>query len=291
MDAQLHEKLAAYVAAEKLPVTYTDLAEQWFLPLAEWLADQRQTLDHSLLVGVHGAQGTGKTTLCRVLELLLAESGWHCLTLSLDDFYYGRDVRQQLGEDIHPLLQTRGVPGTHDIALLLRTLAALREGGQPSLPRFDKSSDDREPTENWPLAGAADIILLEGWCIGCRAEAAEALAQPVNALEQEEDSDMRWRQYVNDCLAGEYADLFAQLDCLVMLQAPSMDAVREWRSLQEQKLAARLQGKHLMDDAGIERFVQHYERLTRHSLTEMPMRADYVLQLASDHSITEALVQ
>jgi len=38
--------------------------------------------------------------------------------LSLDDFYLGHAARLQLARDIHPLLATRGVPGTHDIAFL-----------------------------------------------------------------------------------------------------------------------------------------------------------------------------
>jgi D-glycerate 3-kinase len=34
-----------------------------------------------------------------------------------------------------------------------------------------------------------------------------------------------------------------------------------------------------MADAAIDRFVQHYERLTRHILAEMPARAGLVLRL------------
>jgi len=34
-----------------------------------------------------------------------------------------------------------------------------------------------------------------------------------------------------------------------------------------------------MDDAELARFVQHYERLTRHIIAEMPGRADVVIRL------------
>jgi D-glycerate 3-kinase len=42
-----------------------------------------------------------------------------------------------------------------------------------------------------------------------------------------------------------------------------------------------------MDGAQLDRFVQHYERLTRHILAEMPGRADLVLHLAPDRSQRE----
>ena len=38
----------------------------------------------------------------------------------------------------------------------------------------------------------------------------------------------------------------------------------------------------------IQRFVQHYERITRHALMEMPERADYLLELGADHGIFAA---
>ena len=37
--------------------------------------------------------------------------------LSLDDLYLPKAERLRLARDVHPLLATRGVPGTHDVAL------------------------------------------------------------------------------------------------------------------------------------------------------------------------------
>jgi D-glycerate 3-kinase len=42
-----------------------------------------------------------------------------------------------------------------------------------------------------------------------------------------------------------------------------------------------------MGEARLDRFVQHYERLTRHILAEMPGRADLVLNLSPDRSLKE----
>ena len=288
MESGSSEKLAAFISAENLPASYPELVETWLVPLANWLAARRSAQGKTLLVGLHGGQGTGKTTLCRVLEILLAETGLHCQTLSLDDFYLARDERLALAEQVHPLLATRGVPGTHDLRLLSTTLRALERGKSVVLPRFNKAEDERELPANWvEVAAGVDVILLEGWCIGCRAQPNAELETPINALEASEDPDGRWRRYVNDCLAGPYAELQAKLDYLVMLCAPSMEAVLEWRALQERKLAEQ-GGSQVMSDKEIQRFVQHYERLTRHALAEMPLRADYQLRLDADHKFIES---
>jgi len=291
MDPGLREKIAAFVAGERLPEAYTELAVTWIVPLADWLGKRRLERGSILLAGVHGGQGTGKTTVCRVLELLLAEAGYRCLTLSLDDFYLGRETREQLAKQVHPLLATRGVPGTHNIELLAKTLSAVASGEAVDLPRFNKAEDDREPRANWSKVKAGvDIVLLEGWCIGNLPQTEKELREPVNPLEADEDAEGVWRRYVNTCLAGNYRALFEQLHCLVMLCAPSMEAVLEWRTLQESKLAGQ-GGSRVMSEQEVQRFVQHYERLTRHALAEMPARADYLLQLDREHNFTEAIVR
>jgi D-glycerate 3-kinase len=186
---------------------------------------------------------------------------------------------------VHPLFVTRGVPGTHDVELGIDTLRRLG-GAQPvPLPSFDKQTDDRRPFSAWPVVqGPVRIAILEGWCVGALPQADEELAAPCNALERDEDADGRWRRHVNAVLADEYQALFAPLDLLMLIQAPSFDVVYEWRCEQERKLRERVSAaggdlSRVMGDAAIARFISHYERLTRWILAEMPGRADVVLQL------------
>lgn len=263
-----------------------------YLPLAAWVASQKR--DHPLVLGVNGAQGAGKSTLCESLTLILTHGyGLRTAGFSIDDLYHTRAERERLARQIHPLLITRGVPGTHDTELGCRLLDALcgaSPGVTVAMPSFDKAMDDRRPRTEWPtIEGPVDVVVFEGWCVGCKPQAVEDLVTPINALEAEEDPDGNWRRYVNDQLKGPYADLFARIDRLVMLCVPSMDSVFEWRSLQERKLAASLQleggtrGHRLMDDSTLRRFIMHYERLTRHALAEMPARADVVLFLDEAH--------
>ncbi len=265
-----------------------------YLPLAAWVHEWKQAGSKPLVLGVNGAQGTGKTTLSECLRLILCEGyGYRVAGFSIDDFYKTRAERQRLGREVHPLLATRGVPGTHDLELCLNTLRALIDprGGKVFIPAFDKATDDRRPESEWPVfGGAADAVIFEGWCVGTAPQSEEELVAPINDLERYEDASLTWRRYVNRQLQGPYAELFGQIDRLIMLRAPDMESVHEWRCLQERMLAAKSRsaggGRHLMDETGLKRFIMHYERLTRHALAEMPDRADVILFLNPNHQFT-----
>jgi D-glycerate 3-kinase len=239
------------------------------------------------VAGICGAQGSGKSTVAEALKQRFEAEGRRVAVLSLDDLYRTRAEREALAALVHPLLLTRGVPGTHDVALGLETIAALERGEAAALPRFDKAADDRLSQCDWPLAPeGTELLILEGWCVGARPQDEAALAEPVNALEREEDPQAIWRRFANAALAGDYQRLFARIDLLALLAAPSFDCVFGWRRQQEDALRARSGSG--MSGAQLLRFVQHYERLTRHILREMPARADLVLELGEDRSVRRA---
>nr|WP_231568353.1 kinase [Novosphingobium malaysiense] len=236
-----------------------------------------------VVMGLCGAQGSGKTTLASgVLDACTGE-GLRAAALSIDDLYLTHADRQALAREVHPLLATRGVPGTHDIALGLSVIDALRQGKGARLPRFDKGRDDRVSMDLWGRAPAGcEVLLFEGWCVGAQPQPPEDLLLPVNSLEAREDSEGIWRAYVNDALAGPYQELFARMDRLVLLAAPGFEVVHDWRLEQERDLAALADpGARIMDAAAVARFIAHYERLTRHILSEMPQRADLLIRLDS----------
>jgi D-glycerate 3-kinase len=235
--------------------------------------------DGPFVLGVCGAQGSGKSTLAEGLTQRLTAKGLRAATLSIDDLYLSRAERARLGAIVHPLFVTRGVPGTHDAALGLHLLDAVRAGADVVLPRFDKATDDPAPTGT-PVKGPLDVLIFEGWCVGARAQDDAALLTPVNALEAERDPEVTWRRFVNLALATDYADLFARIDRLVLLAAPGFEVVRDWRIQQEHELRRRVgEGARTMRDDEIGVFIQHYERLTRHILSDMPAYADLTLRL------------
>ena len=281
--------LNAFISEQKLPDEFSALVKQWYWPLAQQLHAQSRSIR---VLGINGAQGTGKSTLACILKLLLkAGAGINCTVLSLDDFYLSLNERENLSRTAHPLLKTRGVPGTHDVKLALsviKSLLTMSPAKSISVPAFDKSIDDRMPEEQWPsISAPVDLVILEGWCIGCSPQVNEDLIEPVNNLERDKDSNGQWRQYVNDQLADGYQQLFSLIDRLVMLKAPNMEVIQEWRWLQEEKLIASSgnHGEGLMSKEQVAEFIQYYERLTRRGLTEIPQRAELVYHIDNNHHI------
>ena len=244
-----------------------------------------------LVVGICGAQGSGKSTLANGLLRGLNDAGFAAAALSIDDLYLTLAERERLAREVHPLLRTRGVPGTHDVDLGLSVLADIDARRPTLLPRFDKSRDDRAPRERWEkIEQPLDVLLFEGWCVGARPQSPQALVDPINALERDEDRDGRWRAYVNAALAGPYRPLFDRIDCLTLLAAPGFEIVRAWRIQQENDLRQSAPGAPgIMTDDQIARFIQHYERLTRHILVEMPGRADITIALDEARRVRDVI--
>lgn len=268
------------IQAEALPADYREIADRYWRPLSEAIAERYS--GRPLIVGINGAQGSGKSTLCKFLEVLLVEHNQIGVTLSLDDLYLTRAQRLEAAEDQHPLFATRGVPGTHDVEQGIAILDRLLAGKDADLPIFDKATDDRS-AESRHLEGRIDVVLFEGWCVGAAPQPVDALRDPVNALEREDDPDGIWRREVNRRLATDYAELFARIDLLVMLKVPDFEAVRANRRLQERKLGP---GPAVMDDAALDRFLAHYQRLTEWMFAEMPGRADILVEIGRDQRPT-----
>lgn len=280
--------LAGFIGRHRLPDEFSQVIERCYLPLAGWIEREARRFC-PLVVGIGGAQGTGKSTLADFLQLSLGKhGGFSVAVLSLDDFYYTHAERHRLGSVVHPLLATRGVPGTHDLQMLSTCLDQLRvlgPGETMALPRFEKAEDDRADPATWPaVEGPVDIIVLEGWCLGAAPQSPASLGPAINALERVTDAGGVWRRYVNEQLAGAYATLFDRLDHLVYLRAPDFDTVRRWRLDQEHKLAERHVGG--MSDAQVRRFVEHFERVTRTMLSSPPPRTDVVVDFNATHACT-----
>ncbi|WP_244244086.1 kinase [Marilutibacter alkalisoli] len=228
---------------------------------------------------ISGLQGTGKSTLATQVAALARTRGLRAAVLSIDDFYLGRRERQHLARDVHPLLATRGPPGTHEVALACETLDALHDGRPARWPRFDKLADTRLPPSRWRRMQAADLILFEGWFLKTPAQSDPQLRTPINALERDEDGDGTWRRWCNDALARDYPPLWSRLERLLFLQPPGFEIVPEWRWQQEQAMQAARAGRRGMDRAEVERFVQLFERVSRRALATLPGIAERTVRL------------
>ncbi len=295
IDGQLmQDHIGEFISQHRLPDSFHKTIADHYSRITTWLVEKRQ--QQTFLLGISGAQGTGKSTLADYLRRALqVERGWQVAVLSIDDFYLTKVEREQLAGNVHSLLRTRGVPGTHDLPMLADCISKLRNldaSRSIKLPRFDKAVDDRADSGVWPVVtGPVDLIILEGWCVGSTPETGKALLQPINVLEEQMDSSGDWRRYVNMQLKGPYADLFGQLDALIFLKAPNFDAIHRWRVEQEEKLARSTDSTapEIMSSIEIEHFIQHFERLTKANLETLPGKADIILELDDNHDCVHSI--
>lgn len=252
-----------------------------------------QALDDALgsstavpVLAISGLQGSGKSTLAAQVVARAQARGLNAATLSIDDVYLTRAQRQRLARRVHPLLITRGPPGTHDLPLAHAVLDAVAARQPLALPRFDKLADERLPEAQWQqLEKPLDLLVFEGWFLGTPAQDEAELAPPLNALEREADADGRWRRWCNQALARDYPALWQRCDRLWFLQPPDFSVVPRWRWQQEQNLQAAQPGRHGMSRPQLERFVQYYERVSRQALRALPAIADRMVVLDAQRQV------
>ncbi len=273
-------------------MTLIDDIRHYYLPFTDRLALKKP--DGMLVLGINGAQGSGKSTLAEIIKRICNHQyGWTVAVLSLDDLYLSCSARQKLAADVHPLLMTRGVPGTHDVRLglqIISQLSNLKSGQTMRLPRFDKARDEPFPEKSRrEQQGPVDLLVFEGWCVCADAQAEAELVEACNVLEAKEDADGVWRQFVNRQLRECYPPLFAFVDVLMYLNVPDMDAVSRWRSEQEEKLALLEENtaRKLMDAVAMTRFIRHFERLTKYQRVRLPEISDVVCTLDASHCVRD----
>ena len=292
MDAT--NDVAEFLRQHQLPNGYANNISLYFAPIAASIAELRTRLKRPILIGINGCQGSGKTTLADALVMLLRKHQLKALAISIDDFYLTKKERGQLAQTVHPLLATRGVPGTHDMALAKQVITALlAQQSTVAVPRFNKATDDRHQPSEWDNVDAPlDVIILEGWCVLAKPQPEHALSLPVNELEATEDAEGVWRRYVNQRLQSSYKTLYDTFDSTVMLRAPSFKTVYNWRLEQEEKLIQALTNTEsdtsgIMSPQQVQHFIQHYQRITEYTLESLPDDVDWLLQLDEQRQILE----
>ncbi|WP_197285232.1 glycerate kinase [Planktothricoides sp. SR001] len=278
---------------------YLPVTTLWYLwiPLAMQLAAKQKILNRPLIQGILGGQGTGKTTMGKMLSLILRELGNRTLSLSIDDLYKTYAERQKLRE-LDPRLIWRGPPGTHDVELGLQVLDKLRqqplklETNSPTtpklieIPRFDKSAyqgaGDRTNPEK---IDGAEIILFEGWFVGVRPVEGDIWHNAPWPIITE--SDRIFAQDNNQRLR-EYLPLWQRLDSLIVLYPVDYRLSLAWRKQAEHEMIAS--GKSGMSDAEIEQFVYYFwqalhPELFIEPLIKNPQWVDLVITINRDRSI------
>jgi len=235
-----------------------------------------------VVVSISGAPGSGKSTLARLLAAIMISSGNRCQTVSLDDYYLSRRQRLALAKHIHPLCAVRGVPGTHELPMLLENLDCLITGDVSSLkmPQFDKVQDDRlVTTGGCDVEAPLDYIFLEGWMLGSRPQKDKDLEPPTNSVEAEQDADLVWRKWSNEQHKNYARALGKRTDLTWYLRVPDWNSVVDWRWQQEQELTTAA----LKTREHIRSFLAHFQRLVQHMQVSCTDWADIVIPLDRSH--------
>ena len=268
------------------------MLKTYLIPLCFWIVNKRFNKSKTLMIGLSGGQGSGKTTISSLISMILKiYFNKKVFKISIDDFYKTRRERYDLSKNKHPLLKTRGVPGTHDIEMLLNFFNQLKNSKFKTflLPKFDKSIDDRCKKNRWyKIKTRPDVVILEGWCVGAKPQNKKQLNRPINILEKKEDISAKWRQYVNFQLKTKYKRLFSQLENIIYLKAPSFNLLRSWRIKQEKKLKKNIKKNvtsKAMTNKEVLRFMMHYQRITLQMFKDMPNFASVILTLNKFHNI------
>ena len=267
------------------------MIKSFLIPISFWIAKKVEK-KKPFILGLSGGQGSGKTTISSIISIILSKYfELNVFKISIDDFYKTRKERLELSKKVHPLLMVRGVPGTHDINIMLNFFKRTKRKKFKSikLPRFNKATDNRYNKRLWySVKRRPDVIIFEGWCVGAKAEQNFTLKTPINSLEKLKDQKLIWRRFVNKQLKSKYKKLYDQLNSLLFIKAKNFSLLREWRIKQEKKL--RLKNKRsnnlkIMSDKEIINFMQTYQRVTQNMFKIVPKYASIILNLNSNHQI------
>ena len=195
------------ISSDSLTVKITEL-KKVYIPISFWIENKYKKKGKTLFLGFSGGQGSGKTTAAGILKIILKIFFKRKIHVSsIDDFYKTLKDRDKMSYTIHPLLKTRGVPGTHDVNLIKNFFNYIRKKNFQKfrLPKFDKATDDRLEKKYWSnIKKKPEIVILEGWCVGAKPQSKSLIKEPVNILEKHEDEDLIWRKHVNEKLKRDY---------------------------------------------------------------------------------------
>jgi len=232
---------------------------------------------------IAGSQGSGKSTLSlQIKKYFKKYYSKNVVILSIDDFYLSTHQRKLLAKKYKTnLFETRGVPGTHNLKLLSQTIRNLKNNKFPLfLPVFDKVADNKKKYQR--KVNKADLIILEGWCVGSKPIDPNYLKKNINDLEKIEDSNLLWRNAYNKALV-EYQKVFKKFSYFVFIKIPSWDFVIDWKYKQELDLRSLKSNIHLKKK--LHQFIKYYEKLSKWMSLKTPSYCNVLITLDKNQSI------
>ena len=236
---------------------------------------------------IAGSQGSGKSTLSLLIKTYFKKFyKKDVVILSIDDFYLSSHQRKQLANKSKTnLFKTRGVPGTHNLKSLNNSIDKLKANKFPVyLPVFDKVTDNKKNYTR--KVNKADLIILEGWCVGTKPVEPSYLKKNINELEKKSDPDMIWRTSYNQALI-EYQKLFNKFNYYIFIKLPDWKYVINWKYKQELNLRSLSSDNHLKKKLYI--FIQYYEKLSKWMSLTCPDICNILITLDKNQKMSKII--
>ena len=236
---------------------------------------------------IAGSQGSGKSTLSLLIKTYFKKFyKKDVVILSIDDFYLSSHQRKQLANKSKTnLFKTRGVPGTHNLKSLNNSIDKLKANKFPVyLPVFDKVTDNKKNYTR--KVNKADLIILEGWCVGTKPVEPSYLKKNINELEKKSDPDMIWRTSYNQALI-KYQKLFNKFNYYIFIKLPDWKYVINWKYKQELNLRSLRSDSHLKKKLYI--FIQYYEKLSKWMSLTCPDICNVLITLDKNQKMSKIL--
>ncbi len=202
------------------------------LPLMTDIERYLQT-NQNLLFGISGLPGCGKTTLGSWVEKASEELDWPVAVISLDDFYLSAS---QLDKEMagNPWNVPRGLPGSHSISLMEKSIEDWKRSGNLLAPKFEKSLRNGLGDRCGWQQKTAKILVIEGWFLGCGSEyhsTKESIIENSKLTLEEQN----YRKVVQAKLK-QYQNIWACFDRMWHLKAIDFHSTSNWKVEQERKM-------------------------------------------------------
>ena len=268
-------------------------AERWitavalpFLNLVESAAAAGETQ----LIGLSALPGCGKSTLGAWLEAAALECKASIAVVSLDDFYWPAEQLETCMRG-NPWDAPRGLPGSHDLALLQDSLDRWQSTGILRAPCFERSlRDGRGDRAGWRDLHA-QVVVLEGWFIGVdpwspKQEAADLAMHSASALVPT-PAEIAYRPRINAAL-HPYSSLWDRMATIWHLKAPDTQATVMWK---EQQDASMLQSTGIaMEATMFRKFLRMLQLAILPSALQSISRAEIVIQIDAERQVESIAV-